>query len=261
MRNRPILVIDDDPVFREVVRDILTEADFEVLAAADGFAGIELARKAEPAVIILDMLLPEMDGLSALKLLRQDPALKAIPVVGVTVSADLTYAQRAFRAGALFFLPKPVSATSLVGVVELATGAASPGTPMRRRRRHPRIAAKIPVQCTLRAHAEVARELTGQTENVSLAGLLLWLPEPVPPGTAVYLQLQLRDGLLTAKGTVTWQEARPAEDGRFRHGIQLIHFAGDAAPVRYRRFVSQLLASPARGTAGRDSGVQSPELI
>jgi len=95
-------------------------------------------------------------------------------VVGVTVSADLTYAQRAFRAGAMFFLPKPVSATSLVCVVELAAGAASPGAPMRRRRRHPRFAAKVPVQCTIQSHGEVGRELMGQTENVSLAGLLLW---------------------------------------------------------------------------------------
>ncbi|MCI0410755.1 MAG: response regulator [Acidobacteria bacterium] len=245
MQSRPILVIDDDPLFREVVRDILTQADFEVLAAADGFAGIELARKVQPAVIVLDMLLPEMDGLSALELLKRDPALKAIPVVGVTVSADLTYAQRAFRAGAMFFLPKPVSPTSLVCVVELAAGAASPGAPMRRRRRHPRFAAKIPVQCTIQSHGEVGRELMGQTENVSLAGLLLWLPEPMPPGTAVRLRLELPGSPVTAKGTVRWQDAQPAQDDRFRHGIQLTRFTGDSAPVRYRRFLSQLLACPA----------------
>lgn len=245
MRNRPILVIDDDPLFREVVRDILTQADFEVLAAADAFAGIELARKVQPAVIILDMLLPEVDGPIALELLKRDPDLKAIPVVGVTVSADLTYAQRAFRAGAMFFLPKPVSATSLVCVVELAAGAASPGAPMRRRRRHPRFAAKVPVQCTIQSHCEVGRELMGQTENVSLAGLLLWLPESVPPGTAVRLRLELPGSPVTAKGTVRWQDAQPAQDDRFRHGIQLTRFTGDSAPVRYRRFLSQLLACPA----------------
>jgi CheY-like chemotaxis protein len=97
MRNRPILIIDDDPQVCELVVDILARADFEVLSAPNGPEGIELARTAQPAVIILDMMMPEMDGLNTLKDLKRDPVLKDIPVVGITASTDLTYTEKVSR--------------------------------------------------------------------------------------------------------------------------------------------------------------------
>src|SRR3989304_1458779 len=83
MRNRPILVIDDDPHSLELVSAILGEADFEVLSAADGASGIELARTARPAVIILDMMMPGIDGINTLQTLKRDPVVKDIPVIAI----------------------------------------------------------------------------------------------------------------------------------------------------------------------------------
>ncbi|MGH7405570.1 MAG: response regulator, partial [Candidatus Methylomirabilales bacterium] len=120
MRNRPILVVDGDPQSRKLVTAALTEADFEVLSAPDGSTGIELARRVQPAVIILDILTSTTDGMDTLHGLKGDPGLKGIPVVAITASSDLTCADKAFRAGAQFFLPKPFRAASLLGLVELA---------------------------------------------------------------------------------------------------------------------------------------------
>ncbi len=65
MQTRPILVIDDDSQFCELVTAILEQADFGVLSAPDGLSGLELARTAQPAVIILDMMMPGIDGINS----------------------------------------------------------------------------------------------------------------------------------------------------------------------------------------------------
>ena len=216
-QSRPILVVDDDPRSCELITAILAEADFEVLSASDGPSGIELARTAQPAVIVLDMLMPGMDGISTLQGLKRDPLLKDIPVVGITAASDLTYAKQAFRAGALSFLPKPFSAASLRRMVELASDSIQHETPVRRRR-HPRLPAEIAVRCSIQGEAGTTWEAMGHTGNVSLGGLLLWLPEPVAPKTAVRLKLELPECPITAKGMVRWRGPQPAGDERFGHG-------------------------------------------
>ena len=66
MERRPILVIDDDPRFCEFVSAALSRTGFEVLSAPDGPSGIELARAMQPTVILLDMMLPEVDGIATM---------------------------------------------------------------------------------------------------------------------------------------------------------------------------------------------------
>jgi CheY-like chemotaxis protein len=240
MTNRPILVVDDDPHSRALVAAILSEEDFAVLSASDGAAGIALARKARPAVIILDIMLPGMDGIAILNNLKQEPDLKDIPVIGITASADLTYAEKAFRAGAQFFLPKPFRASSLLSLVEMAVDRTLRNTPMQRRRRHPRHPAEVAVTCVLAAEPATSREVAGCTGNVSLSGLLLLLPEKVAAGTDMHLRMELPEGPVTAKGRVLWQDPEPTDSGRFEHGIRLLGFAENGGLAQYRRYLGQL---------------------
>jgi CheY-like chemotaxis protein len=240
MGNRPILVIDDDPSSCELVTDILITADFDVLSAPDGLSGLGLARIANPLVIILDMMMPDMDGIGTLQRLKRDPDLKHIPVVGVTASAELTYLNKAYRAGAQFFLSKPFGATSLVGVIELAVNSALGSTVMHRRRRHPRFPAEIPFQCSVQAAPGTTRGVAGHTGNLSLGGILALLPEKVAPGTAVRLGLQIAEGLITARGKVVWQAPQSKDEENFRHGVRFEGFAEDGALFEYRRYLGQL---------------------
>ncbi|MFQ5846238.1 MAG: response regulator [Candidatus Methylomirabilales bacterium] len=252
MGKRPILVIDDDRRVCEMVTSVLTSAGFEVLSALDGPTGIERAGAVQPAVILLDMMMPDVDGIETCRRLKRDPGLKDIPVVGITGSPDLAYTEKAFRAGAHFFLPKPFGAEGLVRVVELAAVAASPDPAVHRSRYDSRFPVALPVRCLVRAEAKRSREIVGETENVSLGGLLLFLPEKLEPGTVVRLQLDIADGPVTADGTVIWQYLQSLGEERFPHGIRLLRFADDSDLEQYGHLLSKLAADSAMGASGED---------
>lgn len=245
MEKRPVLVIDDDRRSTELVAAILTVAGFEVRSAYDGVSGIEMARGVQPVVILLDMMMPGVDGIATLERLKWDPVLTDIPVIGMTASSDLTYTGRAFRAGADFFVSKPLNRASLVRVVELAVDKAQQGTPMRHHRRHPRFESGIAIRCLVGAESSGARKLAGTAGNVSLGGLLAFLPEPLPPDTPVGLWLELPETTIPATGKVKWQNPQVMVDGRLRHGIQLLRFGSDSSLVGYRRYLSQVAAARA----------------
>lgn len=243
MQRRPVLVIDDDPQVSELIQDLLAGTDLEVVAAPDGPSGIELARTAQPAVILLDIILPGLDGLSTCQRLKQDPLLRNIPVVGITASDDLRYPGKAFRTGFAFFLPKPFRSSSLVRVVELALASSQPETPMQRRRRHPRLPVTLRARCLVRNDMDTAHELEGQTGNVSLGGLLLLVPEKLACGTMLQLVLKLPERPVAARGKVMWQGSHSAEGDQFAHGIQLLGFGEDDGFFHYRRFLGDLPAT------------------
>ncbi len=243
MHKRPVLVIDDDPRSRELVTAILTHAGFDVRSAPDGESGIELARTVQPIIIVLDMMMPGVDGIETLTRLKRDPVLADIPVVGITASTDLSYTGKAFRAGADFFVPKPLNRPSLVRAVELAVDKVRRGSPMRHHRRHPRFTTGVDVRCLVAAGADKSRELVGTAGNVSLGGLLLFLPERLDPGTVFGLRLRLPENTIPAEGKVIWQNPQGMVDGRLRHGIQLLRFGNDSSLVGYRRYLSQIASS------------------
>jgi CheY-like chemotaxis protein len=90
MADRTILVIDDDEDSAEFVKAVLEAGETRVLSARDGEAGLALARKARPDLIVLDVQMPKMDGFTVLTELRQDAATKAIPVVMLTGVGEKT---------------------------------------------------------------------------------------------------------------------------------------------------------------------------
>ncbi|HET7853610.1 MAG TPA: response regulator [Candidatus Methylomirabilis sp.] len=245
MRIRPILIIDDDHALCELVTSTLSRTGFQVLAAFDGPTGIERARDAHPSVILLDMMMPGIDGVETCQRLKQDPVLGDIPVVGMTASADLKYAEKVFRAGAEFFLPKPFGAESLLRVVSLATETAERQSRAPRGQRRGRLSAEILVRCLIREGPHPAREIVGRTGNISITGLLLLLPEILTLGSAIHLQLQFPEGPLSAEARVIWNDPQPVADNRFRHGVNLTRFAHDIDLAQYRRFLNEIAASPA----------------
>jgi signal transduction histidine kinase/CheY-like chemotaxis protein/HAMP domain-containing protein len=114
-RTNRVLVIDDDATVRDLMRRALSREGFDVVTAADGEEGLELARELRPSVITLDILMNEMDGWSVLQAIRADPALADIPVVMVTI---LDEKQRGFALGASAYLTKPVDRARLAAALE-----------------------------------------------------------------------------------------------------------------------------------------------
>ncbi len=241
MESRPILVIDDDPQFCDLVTGILGLADFQVLSAHDGWSGMERARSTQPAVILLDMVMRGPDGIMTCQRLKHDAILRDIPVVGMTSSDDLKFTEKAFRAGAELFLTKPFQPVSLVHVVELALSLSQRETPIHRRRRHPRLEVSVRARCLVGGPVPSRQELVGQTANVSLGGLLVCLPAMLASGTLLRLGLNLPDGVVTAHGTVMWINPQSRRGQHCCHGVRLVGFMEHDGLLHYRRFLSQVV--------------------
>ncbi|MDO9442891.1 MAG: response regulator [Beijerinckiaceae bacterium] len=100
-----VLIIDDDPATRELLARFLKKEGFQVRSAADGEAGLNLARELRPRVILLDVTMPRMDGWTVLRSLKADTSLADIPVVMVTIIDEQNLA---FTLGASDYLAKPI---------------------------------------------------------------------------------------------------------------------------------------------------------
>ena len=109
-----VLVIDDSAGARELIGYMLAREGYEVLEADSGPRGLAMARRHRPVAIILDVIMPEMDGWSVLEYLKTDPELSAIPVIMATVLDD---ASKGYVFGATDYLTKPLDRRVLVDLV------------------------------------------------------------------------------------------------------------------------------------------------
>jgi two-component system chemotaxis response regulator CheY len=120
-----VLIVDDDPSIRKLVATTLEDvAGFELVEAADGDEALELAREEAPAIVLLDIDMPGIDGLEACRRLRAQPQTAGATVVMLTAAADEEAARAAEEAGADLFITKPFSPLELLRLVDdLGRGA------------------------------------------------------------------------------------------------------------------------------------------
>ena len=109
-----ILVVDDEPDALELIQYNLQAAGYDVVTAADGEEALEKARATQPALMILDVMLPEVDGLEVCKALRRDPATASIPIVMLTAKAAEIDRVLGLELGADDYVTKPFSPRELV---------------------------------------------------------------------------------------------------------------------------------------------------
>lgn len=125
MSGRPfrLLLVEDEASIRELVVTLCAEIGVEVVAVGDGPAALRAARERAPALVLLDIVLPGLDGISVCRLLKGDPATAAVPVY--MLSARVRDADRAAaeRAGASGYLEKPFRAAALEALVARHRGA------------------------------------------------------------------------------------------------------------------------------------------
>jgi two-component system cell cycle response regulator DivK len=118
MNPRRILLIEDNENNRYLVSFLLQAHGWEVVHAADGPRGLELAATLAPALILLDIQLPGMDGYSVARALKANAALAAIPVVAVTSYAMAPDRAKALAAGCDGYIEKPIDPETFVATVE-----------------------------------------------------------------------------------------------------------------------------------------------
>jgi len=118
MPKGKILIVDDEKTIVEAVKYNLDKAGFRTIVASDGPKALEFARQEEPDLILLDWMLPEMDGLAVCRMLKQETKTKHIPVIMLTVKSEERDKVMGLETGADDYVTKPFSARELVARVK-----------------------------------------------------------------------------------------------------------------------------------------------
>ena len=112
--KQKILVVDDEPEAAELVEFNLKGAGYDVATAGDGAEALNKARRIQPSLVILDVMMPEIDGMEVCKLLRRDPATSTIPIIMLTAKASEVDRVLGLELGADDYVVKPFSPRELV---------------------------------------------------------------------------------------------------------------------------------------------------
>lgn len=113
-RNDIVLVVDDSPDALGLIHDALESAGLEVLLALEGKQALTIARRMRPDIILMDAVMPNMDGFTACQALKADPALAAIPVIFMTGLTDTNDIVRGLECGGVDYLTKPINPNELL---------------------------------------------------------------------------------------------------------------------------------------------------
>ncbi len=112
-----ILVVEDDPKSLELTRDLLQVAGYSTIEATDGEQGVELARSKKPDLILMDIMMPKMDGYTACRAIRTDKATRTIPVVMLTALDYELNKELGRDMGANAYITKPFGRQELLDVI------------------------------------------------------------------------------------------------------------------------------------------------
>ena len=118
MANELILVVEDNEKNRRLVRDVLTFKGYEIIEAETGEDGVRLAQERHPHLVLMDIRLPGIDGVEALRRIRADVTTRDIPAMAMTASVMTADRQRIMNAGFDAFQSKPLNVREFVAAVE-----------------------------------------------------------------------------------------------------------------------------------------------
>src|SRR5882672_8682781 len=127
MRNR-VLVVEDDPDLVELLRFNLGSAGFSISTASNGAEALKMARSNSPDLILLDLMLPELDGFAVCEILRRDPATGSVPIIMLTALSSQLARFNGLESGATDYMIKPFSPKILLERVQQLLSASEPGS-------------------------------------------------------------------------------------------------------------------------------------
>ena len=122
-----ILLVEDNEMNRDMLSRRLARRGYEVVVAVDGEAGVRMAQSEAPAIILMDMSLPGLDGWDATRQIKADPATRGVPVIALTAHAMSGDREKSLAAGCDDFDTKPVDFERLLGKIQALLGGASGG--------------------------------------------------------------------------------------------------------------------------------------
>jgi twitching motility two-component system response regulator PilH len=117
VKIRKILIVDDSPTERHVLNEMLTKAGFEVIASDNGEDAIRKAKRDHPDVILMDIVMPGLNGFQATRAISRDPETKAIPIIICTSKSQETDKIWGMRQGARSYVVKPINRDELLAKI------------------------------------------------------------------------------------------------------------------------------------------------
>jgi two-component system cell cycle response regulator DivK len=125
--SKTVLIVEDNELNMKLFHDLLEAHGYQIVATRNGIEALDLARKHQPDLVLMDIQLPEVSGLEVTKWLKDDPQLKAIPVVAITAFAMKGDEVRIREGGCEAYLSKPISVGKFVETVRHFLGDAGGG--------------------------------------------------------------------------------------------------------------------------------------
>ena len=118
MSKQTILIVDDEQDLLDLIEYNLKQQGFEVLTADNGNRGIQIARDEKPNLVLLDVMMPQMDGIEVCDRMREDPDLKNIPIIFLTARSDEKTEIEGLNKGADDYITKPISTSKLISRIK-----------------------------------------------------------------------------------------------------------------------------------------------
>ena len=118
MANKTILVVDDEKDLLDLIEYNLKKENFDVLKAENGEEGIKIAKEHKPDLVLMDIMMPKMDGMEAVEKMRADDDLKSIPIIFLTARSDEKTEVEGLNKGGDDYITKPISTTKLISRIK-----------------------------------------------------------------------------------------------------------------------------------------------
>lgn len=236
MPGEMVLIVEDDDSLRVALADSLARLGYEIIEARTGIEAYALAAQQRPDLILLDLGLPDVDGLSVAKKLREQPQTAGIVVAALTAEEiSGVRAEEVFK-HCIGYIPKPVGLDRLARNVALFLRIGRPQSKPEKaaspaddhpKRRYPRFSVEIGATCRLRNHGRPAgaRRIAGLIRNLSEGGTMLELPQPFGKGIVLEVSLRTEGTRLHAVSEVVWTGPPEMITGVgqvFRHGLRFV---------------------------------------
>ncbi|MBN2371482.1 MAG: response regulator [Vicinamibacteria bacterium] len=122
MPKKRILVVDDSRTATMMASMILGKGAYEILTAVDGEEGVRKAHDEKPDLIMLDVMMPKMDGYEACRRLRGEPETQAIPIIMMTTRGESEFMERGYASGCTDYVTKPINSVELLAKVKNCIG-------------------------------------------------------------------------------------------------------------------------------------------
>jgi CheY-like chemotaxis protein len=122
MDRKKILLVDDSSTVLLMEKMILSKSEYDVVTARDGVEGVEKARSELPDLILMDVVMPRMDGFEAVRKLREDDSTRSIPVIMVTTRGELQSVETGYASGCSDYVTKPINGLELLTKVRSCLG-------------------------------------------------------------------------------------------------------------------------------------------